>query len=576
MSKPSPPGTSPGLAYPWALPLAASAAAWAVLFVAVPPAAQDFPLNDDWAFARSVFQFAHGEGIHYQGWASMPQLGQWLWACPFVWLFGASHVTLRLSTLVLSWLGLAAFYDLLRQEEQTPRQAALATAVLAFNPLFFLLQGTFMTDVPALALALVALALYGRALRGAGIGWLAAACAAAVLAAVTRQNAVAVALAAAVLLGRQPALRRRPLWWLGVALPVAAAGAVHVWFQGRSDVRPLRPAVPSLPTLLLLPFLVIHFCGLSALPLLAGERRPGPWRPVAAAVLLMLAWAACWLFYDKELPYPSELPSPDKARPRAVAGLFPYTENMLTPWGAFSGSRFTGPLVVGEHTGRPLLLGLTLRAVLTLLGCLGGGVLLVRALRQPPDAWTRPLVLFTLLQLPFLLIVTDLYDRYFLFLLPGALDLAGVRPRTAPQGQEVEPSRWVSLVVLGAAGLISVGLMHDWLAWNAARWELGRRALAHGISPLDVEGGVEWDGWHAGLGPEPTATNASRWPVLRFTREWFTTIKGRYVLSFAELRGGRRLDIEPYSLWLTPGRREFFLLEVPPLPAGPQRPRSGP
>ena len=45
----------------------------------------------------------------------MPQLGQWLWACPFVWLFGPSHVTLRLSTLVLSWLGLAAFYDLLAE-----------------------------------------------------------------------------------------------------------------------------------------------------------------------------------------------------------------------------------------------------------------------------------------------------------------------------------------------------------------------------------------------------------------------------------------------------------------------------
>jgi hypothetical protein len=68
-------------------------------------------------------------------------------------------------TIVLSWLGLAAFYDLLRQENLGSRTAAFATAVLALNPLFFLLEGTFMTDVPALSFALVALALYGRAIK---------------------------------------------------------------------------------------------------------------------------------------------------------------------------------------------------------------------------------------------------------------------------------------------------------------------------------------------------------------------------------------------------------------------------
>src|SRR5271166_1835392 len=61
---------------------------WGLLFLVIPPWEQNFPLNDDWAFARGAFQFARGEGINYSGWSSMPQLGQWLWACPFVWLFG--------------------------------------------------------------------------------------------------------------------------------------------------------------------------------------------------------------------------------------------------------------------------------------------------------------------------------------------------------------------------------------------------------------------------------------------------------------------------------------------------------
>jgi hypothetical protein len=70
------------------------------------------------------------------------------------------------------------------------------------------------------------------------------------------------------------------------------------------------------------------------------------------------------------------------------------------------------------------------------------------------------------------------------------------------------------VVVLVAFVVVSVGLRHAGLAWKAA--------VAH--------------------------------------------IRGRSVLSFSEVRGARRLDSEPYNLWLSPGRREFFLLAVLPLP----------
>jgi hypothetical protein len=55
-----------------ALPVIVSAVAWAVLCAAFPPIDQDFPLNDDWAFARGAFAFMEGKGIHYHNWASMP------------------------------------------------------------------------------------------------------------------------------------------------------------------------------------------------------------------------------------------------------------------------------------------------------------------------------------------------------------------------------------------------------------------------------------------------------------------------------------------------------------------------
>src|SRR5262245_31902280 len=94
---------------PLALVLLVSVASWLLLFAVIPPGTQDFPLDDDWAFARSAVDFANGRGVHYYGWASMPQFGQWLWSWPFVRLFGPSFAVLRISTILLSLLGIAAF-----------------------------------------------------------------------------------------------------------------------------------------------------------------------------------------------------------------------------------------------------------------------------------------------------------------------------------------------------------------------------------------------------------------------------------------------------------------------------------
>jgi hypothetical protein len=548
---PQPPPRRPVLL--WLLPLGVSALAWAVLCLAFPPIDQDFPLNDDWAFARGAFAFYRGEGIHYRDWASMPQLGQWLWAWPFVLLLGASHFALRVSTIVLSWMGLAAFADLLRQEGWAERPAAFAAAVLALDPLFFLLQGSFMTDVPALSFSLAALALYGRALKDGRLGMLAAAAGAAVLGAITRQNTVAVPAAVALLLWRRPEWRRRPAWLAAVGVPLVAAVATHLWFVGRTDVN--KPDFTLAPPVLvlLLPFLLVHTVGLAALPLLALAPRQRSGKRFGAALAVLLALAGYWAVQGEYLP---------------TGGLFPYSENLLTPWGALSGvsaphdtwkvlsAPRVDPLVWGE---RPLLLGVKARLALTLLGCAAGALWLSRAAGTWRQAATAsPLLLFTALQIPLLLTAPDFYDRYLLFLLPGGLALAAPR---VPAGRT---ARAAGAVVLALLGLVSVGLMHDWLAWNSARWQLGERALAHRVLPEEIEGGFEWDGWFA---PSPLRRAPQQRPsdlTLPFNhRVLGSHILGRYALSFSAIPGTVTVDSEPYRLWLLPGPRRFYLLRVP-------------
>src|SRR6516225_2426594 len=107
---------------------------WLILFGTIPVAEQEFCMCDEWAYARGAFALLRGEGPHYYGLASMPLLGQWLWSIAFIKIFGQSRAMLRLSTLVLSFLGLAAFHQLLRQELVLPGRSALATLCLAWSP----------------------------------------------------------------------------------------------------------------------------------------------------------------------------------------------------------------------------------------------------------------------------------------------------------------------------------------------------------------------------------------------------------------------------------------------------------
>jgi hypothetical protein len=532
---------------------------WAVVLAAIPPARQDFPLIDDWAFWRGAVTFFRGEGIDYQSWASMPLLGQWVWTVPFLAVLGPSHLAARAATVVLSWFALWAFFDLLRRGEKVSTPvAAFATACLAWNPYFFLLSGTYMSDVPALSFSLIALALYARALDGGRWLLLAAAVAVALAGVATRQNAIAAPLAAGVLLlgsrYRAPRLWIRLLWFaaaaLAVALPVVAALALHAWLGRRHDVVPLQARWPEPDWIVWLVFTSLHYLGLMAAPLLVlVPARLG--RVFWAALLVMGVGAACVAVVGQ--PWPHE-------------GVFPYLEDVIM-------ARGTYVMMEGD---RPPLFSWGLRLVPTALGCVCAAAWIARASEasaevglHPPALFSllklvalklvtlvshpyrfllelvalaarlyrllgklHPLVIFSLLQLGLLLVAPKFYDRYLLPLAVGALAVAARR---------YGPPRWpAGLVTLGLLGGLSVCLMHDWLSWNAARWELGRRAAASPdrIEPQDIEGGMEWDHTYRPTHPR------------------------HYRLSLSPSPAEVAVDVQPYTLWLPPRTGRIYLLRM--------------
>jgi hypothetical protein len=506
------------------LVLLASATAWLVLFATVP--AQDFPLDDDWVYARGAFRFAGLQGIDYVHWASPPQLGQWLWACPFIWIGGPNHVSLRVSTILLSWLGVWAFFDLLRSEEATPAGAGWATAALAFNPLFFLLQGTFMTDVPALSFSLCALALYSRAVKNKRPLLLAFAFLVACLAVTSRQNTIVVPIIAAMLLWGSWDLRRRPAWWLGVLAPCFVGALTYWWLAQRTDVPAIPVSLGSWDAVLRYAFVTLSYVGFAAAPLALWGTTGCP-RPAWFWTLTVVS-ACAWFYYDHDAGLP-------------FGGLFPYSANIITPAGAFSDLWYLD--------SRPELLSLPIRIGLTALVVVGASGFLVAVWCQrriTPTLW------LAILQFP-LLLVGPLFDRYMIFLMPGALGiLCPSRPNRI--------GRWLGISILSLFAISSIGLMHDWLAWQSARWELARWAVDNlHIPATAIEGGVEWDGSHE---PQPDLHPANRRKrdFASNASNWFPSISGDYGIANRDRPGTRQLAKRQYTTWLPPARRSVHLL----------------
>jgi 4-amino-4-deoxy-L-arabinose transferase-like glycosyltransferase len=147
-----------------AICLAAIALGWVALLLLIPPQ-HEYPIIDDWIYARSVqHQVATGAfAMPAQSQASL--VGLTLWGTLWVRLFGFSFTVLTYSTLVLALAASYAFYGIAREAGAPPPGALLGTGLLALNPIFFHLSYSFMTDVPFMCLLLLSSYCYMQGLK---------------------------------------------------------------------------------------------------------------------------------------------------------------------------------------------------------------------------------------------------------------------------------------------------------------------------------------------------------------------------------------------------------------------------
>lgn len=473
--------------------------------------------NDDWDFSRSLFASVQAGRLVVDPWTSAMLWGHLLWAWPLVEVLGESRAALQVATIAIGTLALLTLHGLLRR--WTPAWVATTTvAVTALGPLYPLLAGSYMTDVPAFALQLVALAAGVRALAGHRVvwGWWVLGLVAALAAFTVREYAVAVLVGLlAGMLARGPS--RRELAWTAVSLGVWAATAGALMWLRVSSTRPLWAGEVDAAGGPPLESLVVAGRGLATLSLLVVPALP--WvmalivaaprtrrsRVVAAlAVVGSAAAVAVWFRRDPFVPihpsYLSNKPAYWNQLDGQAPGWMPLPAWLLVGLLSLLSLGALSVLLVGWTVGwraRPAaspddaMVALDQRvARATCVGFLVGGAVVVvglNAVRGFPA-----------------------FDRYFVPIAPFLLALVlSVQVHGLLLRRAAAASVMAVTVAWAGWGLLAA----DVAATNdGLRWSVGRELTDQGWRPSTVDAGYEWWGAHQGTPttagpPRPGATS---------------------------------------------------------------------
>ncbi len=525
---------------PLALLLAWLAAVWVVGIYG------NFPLNDDWQYAWPVQQLLERGVLEMQGFFAPNIILQVGWGYLFCAAAGGFDFEwLRLSTLVLALSGGIVLFMQLRRWGIMPAWSALGAAILLFNPLYFSLSFTFMTDVPFLAVVLLSLYAFERHINTRSPGALAAACLFAVAAYLIRQPGIVLLPAYGLWQVWEQRGKRRSI---ALAL-LMTASAVAVYFAYERLGKPrlgigenfvpvsgaymeaLRSAplawAAELGRKAVKTWIYLGFFGLPLLPFLGQAiRRSGLLRRRAAFMLL-----AANLFLLAFLHYAGKI--------------FPFGGNILYNFGL--GPELLADVYTFGLPNTPRLPEWIRYAVqglsqLSATALLWVGVANWRELQAGQRRFFRFLIVVNVLYLP-LMSITSFFDRYVL------LHIASMMLWLLPHVRK--PARvWTAWAPLMFMTAFSIAATRDYLEWNRARHVAWNWLQEQGVSIRETDAGYEYNGWYNFHKNRIPAPGRSFW--------WVTD--DAWMIAFGGAPGYEVVREFPFRRWLWAGRMDAVVV----------------
>ena len=470
----------------------------------------------------------------------MTLISQVLWGAGFCEVFGFSFTVLRMSTLVLGFIGMGAAYYLFRELGQKRDFSIFLSLLFGFNPFFFSLSYTFMTDVPFFTFSLLSVLFYLKSFKEGALKW--------------------------VMLGTIFGLTATLVRQLGLMLPLAFS--IAWFFKNRHTGKTAFLAI--MPFALTLTAFLLYSKWLSAtngLPDGYGDFQK-LFKRVGQEGFLIESYKRvgvlifyCGMFFVPVIPL---LVRPSLPKKRWITGLLLiviagafYLAWPRLPWGNVLYNLGLGPKVlkdtyfsINKHPEAPRFVISTVK-VIGMFGAVFMFIHFFNAIKALlVQKHVAPIVFAlsnVLLYLWFLLLDIHFFDRYYFQLLPfiGICLFAGGAISFSKKAFCLS-----SVLLLGFA-LFSIAATHDYLAWNKARWAaLNELVKEQNISPHFIDGGFEFNGWYR---PGERDYESGR--------SWWWVDKDDYVVTFGDFPGFGKFKAVPFIRYLPPGVDSIYVLK---------------
>jgi hypothetical protein len=565
----------------------------------------NYPLNDDWIFARITKRFADTGKFVLDPDSEPSLIGQTLIATPVIRLLGFSHTSLRILTLVFGALILYLLWRLLGFAEVPPAVKTLTLLTIALNPLFASMSMSFMTEIYGYAFAMAAAVVWfwgrqraearaalelaskagppskkkdrrqpgesprieapliswpaaiGTALAAGASFWIRQYCVLiypAILGATllrcalngewTRLKRSAAQMMASCAVVSFVVARYFP-WAKSVARPKAAFFSYlgGVWSSSATEWFQALSREPGI----VLTYMTAFFLPLLALSRMGRHRRSHLLAMGAALVAVGLVAVAAIQGVVSKVPGTADI----------YHSIFPFSGNMIYNTGL-------GPLTLPDV----FLMGLPkypkwppgtwtfLQWVFLAANALWAPAALdlLRTLRKKENGHRSELFsfgwLFAVGTFAGIVLVrkVQVLDRYYLPTILGLALVAGIAVSFLWRAISWRTGA-IFAVVLAGLGFFTAAGLHDYFRWNDARADMYNRLLAQGVFPVNIDAGYEINGWFVYGTPAELShcigkcACASRFYCLDDSYRIGMNLFGNYDL----------IDLRPIDYWLADG-----------------------
>ena len=539
----------------------------------------DFPLVDDWSYGITLRHFLE-TGDFRTNYAAMTLITHVLWGSLFCLPGGFSFTALRFSTLVAGYAGVLGCYLIMRQLCQPRSTSIVAALLVAFNPIYFALSNTFMTEVPFTALFVFAALFFARNLKAGSDGDLILATLFAVAATLSRQFALAVPIAFAPCLLRARGIRIGSVL-RAVAPMVVCLGTLFAFRQWEVVTGRLSPtfdrqssymfSVLGNPRILAESvyrnaFVFLLYTGLFLLPLLTIVATRTAWSR-GRLLIAVAAIAAALGIIDVAQRYQF-----------SQCAVMPVSPSILTRYGI-------GPIIIGrpelldpnDLPSLPMYFWIAVTAVSIL-----GAALFIATIAERGGRTVKTLFLgreagdneiaalfFSLIAFIYLtpILIAGPFDRYFVPAVPFlAAWIAAAVPHSSAELSASRKPGGLAVALLAAYALFAVCSTRDYLEWNRVRWQALHDLIDKDhVPPTEINGGFEYNGLY--LYDPIYWYNSDDYAKKNPTKYWWWVDDNTFIVSIAGAPGYEVVKEYDYFRWAPPRAAKVVVLHKRP-PSG--------